>query len=147
MAIPIVFSTGEYKSDSRKDTYNFFLSQLRIRIDMAFGMLTSKFQILKKPLQVKIRNAGKVFLVCARLHNFIINERIAEYGDNCDKLFAYNGDDEEGDHTFIASDVSVAQIRGNSIMRDILVDRIASMALVRPQDNRERNKRLRRNTL
>ena len=94
------FSTGEYKSDSRKDTYNFFLSQLRIRIEMAFGMLTSKFQILKKPLQVKIRNAGKVFLVCARLHNFIINERIAENGDNCDKLFAYNGDDEEGDHTF-----------------------------------------------
>ena len=85
---------------------------------------------------------------CARLHNFIINERIAENGDNCDELFAYNGDEEEeGDHTFIASDVSVAQIRGNSIMRDILVDRIASMALVRPQDNRERNKRLRRNTL
>jgi hypothetical protein len=144
MRKPIFFTAGDYKNDSRKDSYNFFLSQLRIRIEMAFGLLTSKFQILKKPLQVKVGNAGKVFLTCATLHNFIINERIATNSGNFESYELFpasgvavgggsNGDKEECDTLpFVASDVSISQIRGNSIMRDILVDRIANMALVRP---------------
>ena len=128
----------------------FFLSQLRIRIEMAFGMLTTKFQILKKPLQVKLCNTGKVFLCCARLHNFIINEGLAandgdDHHDDHNELFPSNGNGEgEEGNAFIASDVSVAQIGGNSIMRDILVDRIANKALVRPQYNVERNSKRQR---
>ena len=44
--------SGDEKRDPRKDAYNFYLSQLRIRIEQAFGFMTTKWQILRKPLQV-----------------------------------------------------------------------------------------------
>ena len=33
--------TGSQRSDPTKDAYNIFLSQVRIRIEMAFGSLTT----------------------------------------------------------------------------------------------------------
>ncbi len=153
---------GEQRKDTRKDSYNFFLSQLRIRIEMTFGMLPAKWQILKRPLQVIIRNTGKVFPTCARLHNFIIIERMLvtnhPVSDSLLSPMDCNGgdssalaDNEQGEgtpshyssHPFLASDVDISQLRGNSIMRDILVDRIADMALVRPRYNVQQNKRQR----
>jgi hypothetical protein len=120
---------------------------------MAFGLLTTKWQILKKPRQVSIRNAGKVFLSCAVLHNFVINERAAatNTAEDADESFRIDwcagsggSTGEQGNNRpFIDSDVSTSQLRGNSIMRDILVDRIADMALVRPCYNIERNKQQR----
>jgi hypothetical protein len=120
---------------------------------MTFGMLTARWQILKRPLQVNVCNAGKVFLTCARLHNFIINEQIAT-NQHLDELLPTecaggsppcNGQVDGNNYAprFLASDVGVSQLRGNSIMRDILVDRIADMALVRPRYNIQRNKRQR----
>ena len=41
--------TGGHSSDPANDAYNFFLSQLRIRIEMSFGLLTNKWQILHAP--------------------------------------------------------------------------------------------------
>ena len=131
---------------------------------MAFGMLTTKWQILKKPLQVNLKNAGVVFMTCARLHNYVINERMAataagDDNQDFDDLSPTDGGswtcaggrgnhhgEEQGNHSlpFVASDVSTAQLRGNSIMRDILVDRIADMALVRPRYNIDRNKKRKR---
>ncbi|GLE07530.1 hypothetical protein PINS_up024263 [Pythium insidiosum] len=46
--------------DHSKDTFNFFLSQLRIRIEQAFGLMVTKWRILKKPLEVKLKSAPKV---------------------------------------------------------------------------------------
>ena len=37
--------TGSQWLNPTKDAYNYFLSQLRIRIEMAFGILTTKWQI------------------------------------------------------------------------------------------------------
>ena len=68
--------SGDQQNNPRKDAYNFYLSQLRIRIEMAFGLLTSKWRILRRPLQCKLKHAGKLFLCVARLHNFCINERL-----------------------------------------------------------------------
>jgi hypothetical protein len=58
-----------------RSNYNFFVSQLRIRIEMAFALLTSKWRIFKRDLEVKIRNAPRIIQVCCILHNFCINER------------------------------------------------------------------------
>ena len=74
-----------------RDAYNFYLSQLRIRIEMAFGLLVSKWRVLKSKLNVKIANATNVIHVCMRLHNFVISERSMEtdfkiekeYNDMC----------------------------------------------------------------
>jgi hypothetical protein len=116
---------------------------------MAFGLLTTKWRILRRPLQVKLKYAGKVLLCVARLHNFCINEREfqvdpvgsgaagpANFVDNNDN------DDDNNDEiplSFLPSDVTVTNIAGNSMMRDILLDRITNMALCRPQYNVARN--------
>jgi hypothetical protein len=61
-----------------KDAYNFFLSQMWIQIEMAFGLLCNKWRILQRPLQVRLKNAGKVFICCAKSHHLVINERLQQ---------------------------------------------------------------------
>ena len=41
--------TGSQLLNPTKDAYNYFLSQVWIRIEMAFRLLTTKWQILKNP--------------------------------------------------------------------------------------------------
>ena len=134
---------GDERKHPINDAYNFYLSQMRIRIEMAFGLLCGKWAVLQRRLQLDLKNAGKLFMCCARLHNYVINERILRNSDNmlvvADPIAGevdYSGDDT----TFLASDVQVSTIPGNSIMRDILVQRISDLALVRPQYNLERCK-------
>jgi len=43
MLIPFV---GSDRCDPSQDAFNYFLSQLHIRVEMAFGRLVRKFQIL-----------------------------------------------------------------------------------------------------
>ena len=65
--------TGAQRDDEAQDAFNFYLSQLRIRIEMAFGLLVKKFSILKKPLPHKLSTSSRIIMCCAQLHNFIIN--------------------------------------------------------------------------
>ena len=55
--------SGEEKNQVEKDAYNFFISQLRTRIEMAYGHFVNKWGVFKKPLQVKLKHAGKFFCV------------------------------------------------------------------------------------
>ena len=58
---------GAEKGDNHKDAFNFYLSPLCIRIEMAFGLLVTKWRILlHAPLQFWLKNVGKV-LHCLRL--------------------------------------------------------------------------------
>ena len=66
--------TGSQQSDQGKDAFNFFLSQVQIRIEMAFGRLTMKFHILKKVMSGGLCNIIRKIAACATLHNFIIAE-------------------------------------------------------------------------
>jgi DDE superfamily endonuclease len=54
-------------------SYNFYLSQLRIRVEMAFGRMTTKFRILRGKLSCTLVNQSKVIQAVTRLHNFIID--------------------------------------------------------------------------
>lgn len=134
---------GDEKRDPRKDAFNYYLSQLRIRIEMSFGLLCSKFRILQRPLQVGLEGAGKLLLCCARLHNFAINESIernADFDVLNDYLASSSATYDESLNAFLPSDASVTSIAGNSIMRDILLERITNLALARPQHNLARNR-------
>jgi hypothetical protein len=93
---------------------------------MAFGLLVNKWRIFKHPLQVKFKNIGKVFICATILHNFCINEG-DDYNNNNKGM-----DDLDGMSSFIPSDIATISIQGNSMMRDILVDKIAHMGLLRP---------------
>ena len=53
MLVPFVCSQ---RDDPTQDTFNFFLSQLRIRIEMAFGLLQTKWCVLKKEPIDKLGN-------------------------------------------------------------------------------------------
>jgi hypothetical protein len=64
---------GVDKLDPSKDVFNFYLSQLCIRIEQAFGLLVSKWNIFKKPLEVKLFCVGHIVQACAWLHNYCIN--------------------------------------------------------------------------
>ena len=66
--------TGSQRNDIYQDSFNFHLSQLRIRIEMAFGRLVRKWRILKSLLELSIKNNVKVLKACAALHNFCIDQ-------------------------------------------------------------------------
>ncbi len=72
--IPIFRNAEKLK---RQDNFNFFVSQLRRRIEMAFGLMVKKWAILTRPLSVKMRRMKRLMVAIARLHNFCINERLA----------------------------------------------------------------------
>jgi hypothetical protein len=74
-----------------KDAFNFHLSQLRINIECAFGMLVNRWGILWKPMRCPLHKVPKVVGVCMKLHNLIIdrhNEMDATH-EACDDVIEY----------------------------------------------------------
>jgi hypothetical protein len=67
--------TGSQRQDRVKDTFNFFLSQLRIRIENAFGFLTTKWRVLRKPLEGSLKVNTDILQICALLYNFVIDNK------------------------------------------------------------------------
>ena len=59
-------------------TYNFFLSQMRIMIECAFGRLTTKWRVFRRDLDYDMPKNAKICAVAAKLHNFVINQGIAD---------------------------------------------------------------------
>jgi hypothetical protein len=57
-------------------TFNYFASQLRIRIEMAFGLMVNKWGILQHPSRVPLKHIKFMMIAIAKLHNFCINERL-----------------------------------------------------------------------
>jgi hypothetical protein len=68
---------GNDATNKQNDTFNFFASQLRIRIEMAFGMMVKKWCILQKPAMIKLDHVSDLIISIATLHNFCINERLS----------------------------------------------------------------------
>ena len=75
MATPYTNVSGN-EAQRTKDDYNFYHSQLRIRIECAFGMLVQRWGILRTAIPHTISLTRIVGLVnaLARLHNFCISE-------------------------------------------------------------------------
>jgi hypothetical protein len=73
--------TGSQRQDRVKDAFNFFLSQLRIRIENAFGLLTTKWRILRRPLECSLQTNARILAICARLHNYVIDQNEETFSD------------------------------------------------------------------
>eukprot|EP00808_Paulinella_micropora_P019499 g59454.t1 len=58
--------------DPYKDSFNFHLSQLRIHVERAFGMLTARWGILWKPITTSFAGTLAILTSCFRLHNVCI---------------------------------------------------------------------------
>ena len=55
------------------DAFNFYLSQLRITIERAFGALVHRWSILRGPLLMPLPKVAPTIMCLCRLHNFCIN--------------------------------------------------------------------------
>jgi hypothetical protein len=71
--------TGGDKRNKHNDVFNFHLSQLRIKIEQAFGLLVNKWRVFKKALEINLKRVPALIECCMRLHNYCINERNVEW--------------------------------------------------------------------
>ncbi|CAJ1963307.1 unnamed protein product [Cylindrotheca closterium] len=76
-SLVIPFSGAE-RYEELKRTFNFYLSQLRIRIEMSFGRLSTKWRIFRTKLSFKMDKNIKIIQVASRLHNFVIDQQEIE---------------------------------------------------------------------
>ena len=66
--------TGSQREIPENDSFNYHLSQLRIRIEMSFGRMVTKFRIFKWNLCGYFQKHSRVIMACDCLHNYIIVE-------------------------------------------------------------------------
>jgi hypothetical protein len=126
---------------SNQDAFNFYLSQLRIRVKMAFGLLVSKWRSFRAPIEASIEHTTQRVLAAQKLHNFYITERLQR-----DKDDHANASEIEPLHfqgttaAYLPSDL-IVRVGANSLLRDIMVRRISDSNAVRPTYNVQRRER------
>ena len=76
--IPIYGS--DYATKTRYNNYNFCASQLRIRIEMSFGLMVKRWGILSRPLTIKMQKVKLLICCIGCLHSFCIDERLLQSG-------------------------------------------------------------------
>ena len=154
----IPYTAGDRNIESN-DIFNFFLSQLRIRIEMAFGLLTAKWRVLRKPLEVSLENGNcsKVILSCGILHNFILTEQSEDFKNHNQVRKMAEPFSEEEDPDGLGYweptphkndlDMDLDHLRqylqsGTSLLRDRLRDTIRDEGYERPTSNIQRRNRI-----
>jgi DDE superfamily endonuclease len=60
---------------SVQDFFSYFLSSLRIMEEQTFGVVVARWGILWSPLRCSLAKASKIFVLCCKLHNYIIDQR------------------------------------------------------------------------
>lgn len=62
---------GITDEESPQRAYNYRLSRARRVVENAFGIVSARFRVLRKPMHVKIETASTIILACCYLHNLI----------------------------------------------------------------------------
>jgi DDE superfamily endonuclease len=148
--VPVFGGIERLKKDA--DNFNFYASQLRIRVEMAFGLKQIKWGILQRPVQAKVTNVRWLAQAIARLHNYVINERLIRNGQAEEAIRTNNGSggpkylptqpqDDNGDS--IELNPIVAGTRGFSELRERMMARVKSLGLKRPESNRIKKRKRR----
>lgn len=146
LLIPFVGCMAE---DPDKDAYNFHISQLRIRIEMAFGRLVRIFGILRSKLMCGVQTATKILMACACLHNYIIDWS-PKMGTSEVISSSHSQDDMEDGELSVrvgpngmeylpTMPESFIELHGHSQNRQYLLDTIKANKIRRPLYNIKRN--------
>ena len=142
--------TGADRFDEAHDCFNFYLSQLRIRVEMAFGRLTNKFRILKGCLLGSLDRVTSIVMACARLHNYIIemdgpnelSEEIVEDGEDAEFSIVPHPDAPLGmSYLPVVPNDEWEPFDGISYTRLAIVDYLRENGIMRPLYNLERKQR------
>lgn len=64
-----------YEKGSKERIYNYRLSRARRVVENAFGILTSVFRVLRKPMLLEPKKARYIVLTTIYLHNFLKRSR------------------------------------------------------------------------
>lgn len=135
------FDKAHLGNDPKRDAFNFYLSQLRIRVEMTFGLLVNKWGVLQKPLAVEFSKVKNVIHTCIRLHNFCIDERLLadpnySVDDEVDNFVAtgMNANEDFYYCETVDGEALPPSIRASvgEMSRNIIVDKIANLNLKRP---------------
>lgn len=140
MLIPF---TGVERLDPAQDSFNYYLSQLRIRVEMAFGRLVNKFRILSGKVEGSLDTVSAVLTACARLHNYIIREDGPFESGNMDDVdIVPNPSAPLGmDYLPVVPDEAFQAYTGVSHTREAIVQYLREHEIGRPLHNIERKKR------
>ena len=161
------YRKAEFSDDTHKRTYNYYLSQLRIRIEMAFGRLTTKWRRLRSTLHFANKTNSQIIRVCTKLHNFCIRmdlkdntyvrPRVSEGnldelnpgdfgidpfdgGENRKSKWGYLPSVHEDDEEGNAAPLRYSYlVPPDSARRDEILAEVHSRYMLRPQHNRNRN--------
>jgi hypothetical protein len=117
----------------RNDDFNFYASQCRIRIEMAFGLMQMKWGILRQPQRCSLKNIKYQVHAIARLQNFVINERLGESILEAPRTISYlpsEPQDEEGNPILI--DGLSNLFPGWSELREEMARNVEKKGLTRP---------------
>jgi hypothetical protein len=127
-----------YGADKLKPKYynfNFYASQLRIRIEIAFGMMTRKWGMYWRPLLVGLDKIKFIVEVVGRLHNFCINKRIGETETGCNPVVESNVTCrerfQETAEALAEYEAITELLPGLSGCQDTMTERIQSLGLTR----------------
>ena len=125
---------GRNLTEDQRD-YNYFLSQQRICIEMAFGRLTSKFRILQSNMSFDLYKVKRIFLVCCMLHNFVIDNDAVD-----EDLLGGDFQQEVLPYAIVDQGLANDPLATSSARRNVLLQMIHEDGeLTRPLHNRLRN--------
>eukprot|EP00918_Siedleckia_nematoides_P106613 GHVU01232640.1.p1 GENE.GHVU01232640.1~~GHVU01232640.1.p1 ORF type:complete len:406 (+),score=20.69 GHVU01232640.1:248-1465(+) len=119
------------------DSFNFHLSQQRIRVEMALGYLTTKWPRLRSGLRINLCHVGLVILSAGRLHNLVISRRNTPITARDITPLAHRS--QEYRRGFLPT-VGAAAPTGGSTIRQVMVEEIQRRGLLRPARNLSRNR-------
>ena len=125
---------GADRLNRDNDNANYYMSQCRIRIEMAFGLMVSKWGVFQRNVRVDLENTGPLLETVARLHNFCINQRIYAADDDTDPPAHPQAFDELDPRNTTGTVVLPGTVDGISRTRQHLVGRVRRMGLARPID-------------
>lgn len=146
---------GNQKKDPHKRTYNYYLCQLRIRIEMAFGRLSTKWRIFRRNLECSLEQVSNICNAAARLHNFIIDHEEICFSNSYDndnfqvERFPGSGEFNRGYLPSLrtrkeaeAKDREEFNDKGSTQLRDRILLAIEERGMTRPTHNLDRNREL-----
>lgn len=67
--------SGSWEKGTKERALNYRLSRARRIVENAFGIMSSVFRVLRRPMLLEPRKASLVTLACVYLHNFLKNSR------------------------------------------------------------------------
>jgi len=143
--------TGSQRNNEGNAIFNSYLSQVRIRIEMAFGLLQTKWRIFCSPLAVSHARVSDVIEVCARLHNFIMSYQLRReqnrVEDDFDSQIVPIGNPlVHGGYIYAPSTPEdptrlqrLQSVEGTSMLRQTIRNYIDALGYERPGHNIDRN--------